>query len=481
MASQHTLPPGTRLENFEIGNVLGIGGFGITYKGYDHSLECDVAIKEYLPGDLAMRVTDGSMVIPRSEDDINVYQYGLNRFLDEARTLAKFKDPNIVRVVRFLKMNGTAYIVMDYEDGEPLSHYLKKNNKISEEDLLHIFLPILNGLRSIHAKEILHRDIKPSNIYLRHTGAPVLIDFGAARQALGAHSRAVTNIVSPGFAPFEQYNSHEPQGPWTDLYGVGASLYNCITKRMPAPAIDRYVAFQSGEPDPLQPVSELCRGQYSKPFLLIIDWMLSVSIEERPQTVDDVIEELTAADTVEAEKARTIISKMDTETTVVVNNADGLGWDPAYLKEVESELAQYLGPLAKVLVQQAAERTSDGNLFIKELAESIPSEARRREFQRRSRRRLSSRSTKDRSLGQPSSSRKSAASRHSLPELSEKQEYALKNLLANNLGPFAHTMVSRELSQARSLEELLRALAAEIDTESARLKFLSAAKKLLLS
>ena len=365
MVSQQTLPPGTRLENFEIGNVLGIGGFGITYKGYDHSLECDVAIKEYLPGDLAMRVSDGSMVIPRSEDDISVYQYGLNRFLDEARTLAKFKDPNIIRVIRFLEMNGTAYIVMDYEDGEPLSHYLKKNSKISEEDLLHIFLPILNGLRSIHAKEILHRDIKPSNIYLRHTGTPVLLDFGAARQALGVHSRAVTNIVSPGFAPFEQYNSHEPQGPWTDLYGVGASLYNCITKRMPAPATDRYVAYQSGDPDPLQPVTELCSGQYTKPFLLIIDWMLAVSIEERPQCVDDVIEELTAADTVEAEKARTIISKMDSETTVVISDPHGLAWDPVYLKEMETELAKYLGPLAKLLVQQAAEKNTDSNLLIK--------------------------------------------------------------------------------------------------------------------
>lgn len=481
MVSQHTLTPGTRLENFEVGNVLGIGGFGITYKGYDHSLDCDVAIKEYLPGDLAVRVANGSTVTPKSEDDKKVYQYGLDRFLDEARTLAKFKDPNIVRVTRFLKMNGTAYIIMDYEEGEPLSRHLKKNKNISEEDLLHIFLPILNGLRSIHAKNILHRDIKPSNIYLRQIGTPVLLDFGAARQALGDHSRTFTSIISPGFAPFEQYNSREAQGPWTDLYGVGASLYYCVTKKLPAPAIDRYVAHQADDADPLISAQDICNGQYSMPFLSAIDWMVSLRIVDRPQTVENVIEVLTDADTEEADKARTIINKMEIKTTVVVDKTNGIAWDATYLDETEKELAQYIGPLARVLVQQAAEKNSNTVMFIKELTDAIPSEKQRQEFQKKSKQRVSSRSMKEIMSGQMPSVGKSMQSHKDNLELPEKQEHALTKLLAQNIGPLAHTIVARELTHAKKIEDLLQRLATEIDGEDSRLEFLSSAKKLLLN
>ncbi|MDX1488464.1 MAG: protein kinase, partial [Acidiferrobacterales bacterium] len=144
----HALSPGTRIEAYEINNVLGVGGFGVTYKAYDHTLQRDVALKEYLPTGLAVRTPDGTTVTPKSENDAESYEYGLKRFLDEARTLAKFREPNIVRVLGYMEAHGTAYFVMDYEDGESLSARLKKAGTVSEGDLRGIMVPILRGLRA---------------------------------------------------------------------------------------------------------------------------------------------------------------------------------------------------------------------------------------------------------------------------------------------------------------------------------------------
>src|SRR5712692_4493929 len=195
------LPVGSHIESYEIAGVLGIGGFGITYKGYDHSLHCDVAIKEYLPHGLAFRTGDGTTVIPKSDNDKKSYDYGLKRFLEEARILAKFKERSIVRVSRFLEINGTAYLIMDYEDGESLAEYLQKSGVLMEAEIRAIILPILEGLSAVHEKDFLHRDIKPGNIYLRKDGPPVLLDFGAARQALSERTQALTGMVTPGYAP----------------------------------------------------------------------------------------------------------------------------------------------------------------------------------------------------------------------------------------------------------------------------------------
>ncbi len=286
------LPVGSRIESYEIAGVLGVGGFGITYKGYDHSLHCDVAIKEYLPSGLALRTANGSTVIPKSDEDKRYYEYGLKRFLDEARILAKFKERSIVRVSRFLEQNGTAYLVMDYEDGESLAEYLQKCGVLSEAEILAIMLPVLEGLAAVHAKDFLHRDIKPGNIYLRKDGPPVLLDFGAARQALGEQTRALTGMVTPGYAPFEQYNSRSKQGPWTDLYAIGATLYHAITGRAPAESPDRIAALQEQEPDPMKPAAEAGHGRYRPEFLAVIDWMLAPSPRDRPQSVEQVLARL---------------------------------------------------------------------------------------------------------------------------------------------------------------------------------------------
>jgi serine/threonine protein kinase len=288
------LPVGTRIESYEIANVLGVGGFGITYKGYDHSLHCDVAIKEYLPSGLALRTSDGTTVIPKSDQDKKYYEYGLTRFLEEARILAKFKERSIVRVSRFLETNGTAYLIMDYEDGESLAEYLQRSGVLSEAEALDIILPVLEGLSAVHAKDFLHRDIKPGNIYLRKDGKPVLLDFGAARQALGEQTRALTGMVTPGYAPFEQYNSRGKQGPWTDLYAIGATLYHCIAGKAPAESPDRIAALQEQDADPMKPAVEAGSGRYRPEFLATVDWMLAPMPKDRPQRVDDVLARLNA-------------------------------------------------------------------------------------------------------------------------------------------------------------------------------------------
>jgi len=277
MAEIHhgALRVGSRIDSYEIASILGVGGFGITYKGYDHDLHCDVAIKEYLPSSLALRNADGATVIPKSNEDRKHYEYGLKRFLEEGRVLARFKEPSIVRVSRFLEQNGTAYLIMDYEDGESLAEYLQKTGVLNEREILDIFIPVLEGLRAVHGKEFLHRDIKPGNIYLRKKGPPVLLDFGAARQSLGEQTRALTGMVTPGYAPFEQYNSRSRQGPWTDLYALGATLYHCIAGRAPTESPDRIAALQEQDADPMKPAIAAGAGRYRTAFLETIDWMLA--------------------------------------------------------------------------------------------------------------------------------------------------------------------------------------------------------------
>ena len=303
----HALEKGSQIDAYEIISVLGAGGFGITYKGHDRNLHTDVAIKEYLPSDLAMRAQDGSTVIAKTSSAKKDYEYGLKRFMDEARILAKFKEPNIVRVSRYLEANNTAYFVMDYEEGQSLSECLKSAKEpLSEERLKAIIIPILDGLRAVHGQKYLHRDIKPGNIYLRNNGSPVLLDFGAARQALSGHSQSITGVVTPGYGPFEQYNTRGKQGPWTDLYAIGATLYRCVAGRTPTEAPDRIAALQEGDADPLQPASTVAKGRYSSEFLATIDWMLSPSPKDRPQTVKDVLDRLVAGLPVPTPQTRTV-------------------------------------------------------------------------------------------------------------------------------------------------------------------------------
>ena len=273
------LPQGTRIRDFEFHRVLGHGGFGMTYLGWNLALDIPVAIKEYLPGDLATREQDGS-VVPQSSQAAADFQWGLERFLDEARTLARFQHPNIVRVLHFFESHSTAYIVMEYAEGETLSAHIERKGSLQEAELKAILYPLLSALEVVHGADFLHRDIKPGNIVLRDSdGSPVLLDFGAARQAIGAKSRSVTSIVTPGYAPIEQYSSRGRQGAWTDIYALGGVCYRALTGDVPEDATDRV------RHDPLVPVAQRCAGRVSAAFLSAVDWALSVDEGDRPQSV----------------------------------------------------------------------------------------------------------------------------------------------------------------------------------------------------
>ena len=274
------LPQGTRIREFEFRRVLGQGGFGITYLGWNVALDISVAIKEYLPSDLATREQDLS-VVPQAAQSASDFHWGLERFLDEARILARLQHPNIVRVHHFFEAHSTAYIAMDYVEGEDLSAYLTRKETLSEDELKAILYPLLGALEVVHRADFLHRDIKPGNIILRaEDGSPVLLDFGAARQAMGARSRSVTSIVTPGYAPIEQYSSRGRQGAWTDIYALGGVCYRALTGQVPNDATDRM------RDDPLIPVSQRCAGRVSGAFLSAIDTALAVHEEDRPQSVE---------------------------------------------------------------------------------------------------------------------------------------------------------------------------------------------------
>lgn len=282
------LPVGFRLHEYRIDSVLGQGGFGITYLASDVNLNVNVAIKEYLPADVADRATDKS-VHPRSELDMEFYQAWLDSFLVEARTLATFRHPNIVRVARFFEANHTAYMVLDYERGRPLKTWWPKHKNLPESDLVALLQPLLDGLALVHEAGYLHRDIKPDNIYVRREdGSLVLLDFGSAKRT-GGGTEETDSVFTPGYAPIEQYGGND-QGPWTDIYAFGATLYWMISGKKPTPA-----PMREGGDEPQPSAEEAGRGHYSVEFLRAIDWAMQLEPKDRPQNVQAFRQMLFAA------------------------------------------------------------------------------------------------------------------------------------------------------------------------------------------
>src|SRR5215207_6000214 len=272
------LQPGQTIGRYEIVSVLGQGGFGITYRARDVQLGREVAIKEYLPSALAIR-QDGATVLPRTTKMADDFGWGRDRFVTEGRTLASLhRATAIVHVFDYLEANGTAYIVMELLSGETLEERITKGGKLSSEEVERILWPLLDGLEQVHSAGFLHRDIKPANILLDAAGHPTLIDFGASRAAMAGRSTALTAIFTPGYAAAEQMTSAK-QGPWTDIYGLSATLYHAITGRTPPGAFDRMLS------DAYEPLSQVKPAGFSPGVLAGIDAGLAVVASDRPQSI----------------------------------------------------------------------------------------------------------------------------------------------------------------------------------------------------
>jgi formylglycine-generating enzyme required for sulfatase activity/serine/threonine protein kinase len=319
---RNSLHQGYKLHWYIIKGILGQGGFGITYLAEDTNLHQDVAIKEFLPTDMAVRENDSS-IHPVSGEYGEQFKWGLDRFMSEAQTLAKFKHPNIVRVLTVFPENNTAYMVMEYERGRAMNELLKGKNALSEHQLKSIALPVLDGLQHVHAAGFIHRDIKPPNLFIREDGSPVLLDFGSARQSFGFKTKTLTSMVSPGFAPFEQYVAKsDKQGPWTDIYGMGATLYRSIVGRSPTDAMDRSEAILHSTTDPYVSISEIKPEGYSDAFLAAIDHALAFKPEDRPQSVNQWSAELEGIANIDQADIETVFDPGSGVVLAIASNAD---------------------------------------------------------------------------------------------------------------------------------------------------------------
>ena len=486
-AYQHTLPAGARIENYAISDVLGVGGFGVTYRAHDNHLDCDVAIKEYLPADIAVRNADGVSVSVKSANDSVSYGHGLKRFLDEARTLALFREPNIVRVTRYLEANGTAYLVMDYEEGEPLSQRLKRLLSLDERRCIQVALPVLRGLRAVHARNILHRDIKPANIYLRRDDSPVLLDFGAAREAFGEHSRHITGMVTHGYAPFEQYSPNGKLGPWTDLYALGATIYHCATGVPPPAAPERIAAMQDGAEDVVHKVCAQLAGRFSPGFLDMIRKMLAPQASQRPQETGEVLEALEALLRFPATTVSPAASTADLATVRLGSEVSSHGrWKPEVLQAIETTLEMYIGPLAHILVRKMSGSALSIEQLTEQLSRYIPSATRREEFLRGTRQAITTGSAQwpaSAPAVMPASSTRVTATPVSTPTTGGEPSFepealaGIERALAEQLGPLARVLVRKAAREAVSLDDLQQRLASELPDEQQRLNFLAAVRR----
>lgn len=295
------LPPGTRLAEFEILGLLGVGGFGMVYKAFDHSLHRAVAIKEYMPSALAGRA-EGQSLWVRSSSDQQTFQAGLVSFVGEARLLAQFDHPSLVKVFRFWEANNTAYMVMPLYSGMTFKQARAQMRTPPPEAWLRKLLwSVLDALRVLHDGSTLHRDISPDNIFLQDNGPPVLLDLGAARHAINDQDRKHTAVLKVNYAPIEQYSDGDEelrQGPWSDLYSLAAVMHGCLANDTPLPATlrsirDRMVSFSRIA----RTVKRQFGVEYSAPFVAAISQSLALRPEDRPQSIDAFLQtmEMTSA------------------------------------------------------------------------------------------------------------------------------------------------------------------------------------------
>lgn len=277
--SPRALMAGTILKDYRIEDVLGSGGFGITYRAHDRRLQSTVAIKEYFPSQIAIRQGDQTVASRSGDSDARLYEWGLDKFRHEADSLAKLQHPNIVGVHFMFEANNTSYMVLDFIEGFSMKAWLKQfNRRPNQQEIDTLFHPLLDALAALHEKGLLHRDVAPKNIMIAKSLRPVLIDFGAARLLIAHHSQTVANMLTPGYAPCEQY-SNSGQGPWTDIYALAVTFYEAIYGSTPPEGLERILD------DRYIPAATVGRGRYHPSFLEAIDWGLRPKPNERPQSI----------------------------------------------------------------------------------------------------------------------------------------------------------------------------------------------------
>lgn len=289
-AHPQPLPIGAQIGVYEIKAILGISWFGTTYRAWNHHLQARVVVKEYLPQDLAMRAEDGMTVRVISPNQLTNYQYGLDRFLEEAEALAEFDHPSVVHLYTALPAHGTAYLAMEEVTGRTLASLSNgQKSGVVADNLGSIARQLLDALRQVHASGRVHGDVSPETILLRSNGVPVLIDFAQARLALAAHIDALPAVLRENYAAPEQYDPASQPGPWTDLYSLGATLYHSISGKPPTPAVARLAGLRSEAPDPQQ--SAVAKGGpvHLQRLLSNIDWMLSLDHRARPQSAAEIL------------------------------------------------------------------------------------------------------------------------------------------------------------------------------------------------
>jgi serine/threonine protein kinase len=454
-----SLPAGYALQEYRIEKMLGVGGFGLTYLAIDTNLKLRVALKEYLPGEIAARGADQS-VTPNSSNSAEDFMWGKRRFLDESRTLASFRHPNIVRVMRFFEANGSAYMVMEYVEGDALPDWIKPRRPLGEKQIAALAGPLLDGLVVVHNAGYLHRDIKPSNIFVRYDGSPVLLDFGSARQK----NNELTAIVTPGYAPFEQYHTQGKQGPWSDLYALAGVLYWMTTGNRPLEAPARV------RQDTMAPaVTAAKAGRYRPEFLAAIDWALAPNEEDRPKSVSEWSPVLLDPDA-QPKTLRTLTVAGSRPAPDLVLQPTALpqpqDFDAGFLAEVERELAQHLGPIAQIMVRNAAKKARDSSDLVQQLAADITQPGLRIKFERRF-----AELSRPLSRQQPSTA-PSAPSQPRSARFSAKTLAEVEARLAEYLGPVAKMVVRLAAARARDESELYLLVADEIENPAEKKAFI---------
>jgi serine/threonine protein kinase len=464
MAAEIALPQGYALHEYRVEQTLGIGGFGLTYLATDSNLNLKVAIKEYLPGDLAQRGEDQS-VQPKSESSSESFKWGLSRFLDESRTLASFRHPNIVRVLRFFEANRTAYMVMEFVAGQPLGEWIRTRRPLEQGAVLAIAGPLLDGLELIHRTGYLHRDIKPGNVFIREDGSPVLLDFGSARTASEGAER--TAIVTPGYAPIEQYHSQGRQGPWSDLYAFGGVLYWMIIGKRPMEAVARV------RQDMLPPAVQVAdRSRYSIELLTAVDWALVSHEEQRPQSVAEfrsALSGLTAPDPGTVTYQTTVKMQDPLQATAPPTTfPTGVEFDRETLKKIEAELAKHIGPIASIVIKSAAKKAYTIAGLAEIVSVDIADEKLRAAFVRRF--------SGDKSTPTGDPTRAGATPQQSVPPTTPKFDAQTlakaEAALARYIGAVARVVVKRAAAKARDPGELYLLIAEEIEDKNERKAFI---------